>query len=129
MLPSSLGTYSCISFMTVIYLTSTRSAFSLCNYIYSIQKRRNAAREDVPENVYVEGGAIGTHDDVDHGDGNYNGGGRSKQGMSHVGSMKSSLSRGMGSIKSKFSRKKEADDDDYEAHFDNDEYGGQSAYM
>jgi len=93
------------------------------------RKRRNAAREDVPENVYVEGGAIGTHDDVDHGDGNYNGGGRSKQGMSRVGSMKSSLSRGMGSIKSKFSRKKEADDDDYEAHFDNDEYGGQSAYM
>ena len=91
------------------------------------QKRRRNQNNEVPENVYVEqtdGRTIGTYDNVEHG----RGGDETDRSVKSSGSRKSLKSRVgsiVGSIKSKFSRKKSngnngGDLNDYDAPFDND---------
>ena len=68
------------------------------------QRRRNKSREEVPDNVYIESGdgPIGTHDNVESGEGASSGG--SVNSRSRAASIKSKFSAFGGSIKSKFSR-------------------------
>ena len=70
------------------------------------QRRRNKSREEVPDNVYIESGdgPIGTHDNVESGEGASSGG--SVNSRSRAASIKSKFSAFGGSIKSKFSRKR-----------------------
>lgn len=75
-----------------------------------VRRRRNKSREEVPDNVYIESGdgPIGTHDNVESGEGASSGG--SVNSRSRAASIKSKFSAFGGSIKSKFSRNRSGND-------------------
>ena len=102
--------------------------FDISPFIYSLffvyiksttQKRRRNQNNEVPGDVYVEhtdGRTIGTRDSVEYG----RGGDETDRSVKSSGSRKSFKSRVgsfVGSIKSKFSRKKS---NNYDDAFDND---------